>query len=124
MGFKALLLVGFLLISTVLADSVEKKKRHEKIPTTLEGPFKPYTKKFDKHLPKGSDDLPLYDPRVVKRVAAIFPEQIVVSLSTPDAMWISWVSGKLQQAHHHHSLKCYLLLFRNPKPQCGYSSLI
>lgn len=84
----------FLLISALaVATPVEKKR---KIPTTLDGPFKPYTKEFDSRLRSGSDDLPLYDPRVVKRVPAIYPEQIVISLSTPDAMWISWVSGKPQ----------------------------
>jgi hypothetical protein len=68
------------------------------IPTTLDGPFKPYTKAFDASLRTGSDDLPLYDPRVVKRVPAIFPEQISLALSTPDAMWVSWVSGKPKES--------------------------
>ncbi|KAG0623436.1 hypothetical protein M758_3G174500 [Ceratodon purpureus] len=68
----------------------------QRIPTTLEGPFKPYTKKFDKSLRAGSDDLPMYDPRVVKRVTAIYPEQITLALSTPDAMWVSWISGDWQ----------------------------
>lgn len=92
---RALLLapVLVLLIVSFASATVERKR----IPTTLEGPFKPYTKEFDSSLRSGSDDLPLYDPRVVKRVPAIFPEQIFIALSTPDAMWMSWVSGRPSQ---------------------------
>jgi len=69
---------------------------HKSIPTTLEGPFKPFTREMDPKLRLGSEDLPQYDPRVVKRAAAIFPEQISLALSTPDAMWVSWVTGDSQ----------------------------
>jgi len=64
------------------------------IPTTLEGPFEPYTRTFDPSLRSGSDDLPMYDLQVVKKVPAMYPEQITLALSTPDAMWVSWISGK------------------------------
>lgn len=67
------------------------------IPTTLEGPFKPVTIPLDKTLRSGSDDLPHYDPRLVKRVPSIFPEQIMLALSTtPQSMWVSWVTGDSQ----------------------------
>lgn len=88
----ALVLPSFLVL--LFASFVGAADEAKRIPTTLEGPFKPYTKKFDTNLRTGSDDLPLYDPRIVKRVPAIYPEQIFLALSTPDAMWVSWVSGK------------------------------
>lgn len=94
MGISRARLVVYAL--AVLIGSVVAVEDRRQIPTTLDGPFKPYTKTFDRSLRSGSDDLPLYDPRVVKRVAAIFPEQIALALSTPDAMWVSWVSGKLR----------------------------
>jgi len=65
-----------------------------RIPSTLDGPFVPVTIPLDPSIRlSASQDLPQYDPRVVKRVAAIYPEQIFLSLSTPDAMWVSWVTG-------------------------------
>eukprot|EP00253_Pinus_taeda_P027647 PITA_27647 len=67
------------------------------IPTTLQGPFKPVTVSLDPTLRTGSDDLPNYDPRLVKRVPSIFPEQIMLALSTtPNSMWVSWVTGDAQ----------------------------
>lgn len=84
-------LFRLLLIASFGAAVAEERQR---IPTTLEGPFKPYMREFDKSLRSGSNDLPVWDPRVVKRVTAIYPEQITLALSTPDAMWVSWVSGK------------------------------
>jgi hypothetical protein len=80
---------------------------HKSIPTTLEGPFKPFTREMDPNLRLGSEDLPQYDPRVVKRAAAIFPEQISLALSTPDAMWVSWVTG-MRSYPSSHSSKCFL----------------
>lgn len=66
----------------------------DRIPSTLDGPFAPVTIPLDPSIRlSASQDLPQYDPRVVKRVAAIYPEQIFLSLSTPDAMWVSWVTG-------------------------------
>jgi hypothetical protein len=63
------------------------------IPTTLEGPFQPVTVKFDPSLRQGSSDLSPDDPRIVKQVSGNFPEQISLALSTPDAMWITWITG-------------------------------
>jgi hypothetical protein len=68
------------------------------IPTTLEGPFTPVTVAFDTSLRQGSNDLPVADPRVVKNVSGIYPEQISLALSTPDALWISWITGDAQLA--------------------------
>ncbi|EFH51416.1 hypothetical protein ARALYDRAFT_904526 [Arabidopsis lyrata subsp. lyrata] len=51
----------------------------ESIPTTLDGPFKPLTRRFDPSLRRGSDDLPIDHPRLRKRnVSSDFPEQIVL----------------------------------------------
>lgn len=80
---------------------------HKSIPTTLEGPFKPYTREMDPNMRLGSKDLPQYDPRVVKRAAAIYPEQISLALSTPDAMWVSWITG-MQSYRFSHSSKCFV----------------
>eukprot|EP00253_Pinus_taeda_P014559 PITA_14559 len=67
------------------------------MPTTLQGPFKPVTVSLDPTLRNGSDDLPNYDPRLVKRVPSIFPEQIMLALSTtPNSMWVSWLTGDAQ----------------------------
>ncbi|CAK9227760.1 unnamed protein product [Sphagnum troendelagicum] len=68
------------------------------IPTTLEGPFQPVTVKFDPSLRQGSSDLSQDDPRIVKQVSGNFPEQISLALSTPDAMWITWITGNAQLA--------------------------
>ncbi|KAG7543081.1 Purple acid phosphatase-like N-terminal [Arabidopsis thaliana x Arabidopsis arenosa] len=66
----------------------------ETIPTTLDGPFKPLTRRFDPSLRRGSDDLPMDHPRLRKRnVSSNFPEQIALALSTPTSMWVSWVTG-------------------------------
>jgi hypothetical protein len=41
--------------------------------------------------------MPKYDLRLVKRVPSIFPEQIMLALSTgPQSMWVSWVTGDAQ----------------------------
>ncbi|CAH8351245.1 unnamed protein product [Eruca vesicaria subsp. sativa] len=66
----------------------------ESIPTTLDGPFKPLTRRFDPSLRRGSDDLPIDHPRLRKRnVSSNLPEQIALALSTPSSMWVSWVTG-------------------------------
>ncbi|XP_010440539.1 PREDICTED: purple acid phosphatase 23-like isoform X1 [Camelina sativa] len=66
----------------------------EPIATTLDGPFKPLTRRFDPSLRRGSDDLPMDHPRLRKRnVSSDFPEQIALALSTPTSMWVSWVTG-------------------------------
>jgi len=63
------------------------------IPTTLDGPFVPRTVAFDPSLRRGSSDLLPTDPRVVKTVVGNAPEQIALALSTPDAMWVTWITG-------------------------------
>ncbi|KAA3480588.1 purple acid phosphatase 23 isoform X2 [Gossypium australe] len=66
------------------------------IPTTLQGPFHPRTIRFDPSLRRGSDDIPMDDPRLKKNVTSMFPEQIALALSTPTSMWVSWVTGDAQ----------------------------
>ncbi|XP_024983225.1 purple acid phosphatase 23 isoform X1 [Cynara cardunculus var. scolymus] len=66
------------------------------IPTTLDGPFKPVTRKFDPSLRLGSDDLPMNHPRLKKNVTSNFPEQIALALSSPNSMWVSWITGDAQ----------------------------
>ncbi|KAI5078234.1 hypothetical protein GOP47_0005905 [Adiantum capillus-veneris] len=83
----ALLLLLFLSILAVSGAA---------IPTSLDGPFPPKTVAFDTSLPRGSEDLPHWHPRLVKRVPSIFPEQIALALSSPDCLWVSWVTGDAQ----------------------------
>ncbi|KAL6992509.1 Purple acid phosphatase 15 [Sarracenia purpurea var. burkii] len=79
----------FLLISLVFA--------HGRIPTTLEGPFKPVTVPLDDSFRERAIDLPETDPRVQRTVQRFEPEQISVSLSsTYDSVWISWITGEFQ----------------------------
>lgn len=63
------------------------------IPTTLDGPFDPVTRRFDPSLRRGSDDLPMTHPRLRKNVTSNFPEQIALAISSPTSMWVSWVTG-------------------------------
>lgn len=63
------------------------------IPTTLKGPFKPVTRKFDSSLRRGSDDLAMDHPLLKKNVTGNFPEQISLAISSPTSMWVSWVTG-------------------------------
>ncbi|ERN11937.1 purple acid phosphatase 15 isoform X1 [Amborella trichopoda] len=64
-----------------------------KIPTTVDGPFDPITVPFDNSLRGHAIDLPDSDPRVGKRGRTFEPEQISLSLSTPDAIWVSYITG-------------------------------
>lgn len=66
------------------------------IPTTLDGPFEPVTRRFDQSLRRGSDDLPMDHPRLKRNVTSMYPEQIALAISTPSSMWVSWVTGKAQ----------------------------
>lgn len=68
------------------------------VPTTLDGPFPPRTVAFDPSLRRGSSDLEPTDPRVAKTVVGNEPEQIALALSTPGAMWITWITGDAQMA--------------------------
>lgn len=67
--------------------------QNQPIPTTLQGPFEPVTRRFDPSLRTGSDDLPMDHPRLKKNVTSIFPEQIALAISSPTSMWVSWVTG-------------------------------
>ncbi|CAA7027934.1 unnamed protein product [Microthlaspi erraticum] len=83
-----MMMITFISISLLLAAG-------ETIPTTLDGPFKPLTRRFDSSLRRGSDDLPIDHPKLRKRNATSdFPEQIALALSTPTSMWVSWVTGE------------------------------
>ena len=86
---KGRALVGlavFLLLNLVQVDG--------RIPTTLEGPFKPVTVDLDKSFRGNAIDLPDTDHRVQKNVVGFEPEQISVSLSSDyDSAWISWITG-------------------------------
>lgn len=70
------------VVFLIIADMVACK--HHKIPTTL-----------DPSLRRGSDDLPMDDPRLKKNVTGNFPEQIGLAISSPTAMWVSSVTGML-----------------------------
>ncbi|WOH16209.1 hypothetical protein DCAR_0935758 [Daucus carota subsp. sativus] len=83
-----------LVVLLILADVVACK--HYKIPTTLDGPFKPRTRAFDPCLRRGSDDVPMDDPRLKRNVTSNFPEQIAIAVSSPTAMWVSWITGDAQ----------------------------
>lgn len=79
------------------------------IPTTLEGPFQPKTRRFDPSLRRGSDDLPLTHPRLRKKVTSNFPEQIAIALSSPSSIWVSWVTGNSFLCHSV-SVQCDLIV--------------
>ncbi|KAK4752446.1 hypothetical protein SAY87_021244 [Trapa incisa] len=68
-----------------------------RIPTTLEGPFKPVTAPLDNSLRRNAVDLPETDPRVQRTISSFEPEQVSVSLSAKyDSVWISWITGEYQ----------------------------
>ncbi|KMZ69120.1 Purple acid phosphatase [Zostera marina] len=89
-------LLLFLMLVGVPAKNVDVKPQEQRIPTTLEGPFAPSTIKFDPSLRRGSEDLPMDHPRLVKIVPSMFPEQIALAVSSPTSMWVSWVTGDAQ----------------------------
>ncbi|KAF0898863.1 hypothetical protein E2562_011925 [Oryza meyeriana var. granulata] len=67
------------------------------IPTTLDGPFAPVTRAFDRLLRQGSDDVPLSDPRLAPRARPRAPEQIALAASADaTSVWVSWVTGAAQ----------------------------
>ncbi|XP_021889878.1 purple acid phosphatase 23-like, partial [Carica papaya] len=84
-----LLLTFFSIITKLVAIK-------DDIPTTLDGPFEPVTRRFDQSLRRGSDDLPMDHPRLKRNVTSMYPEQIALAISTPSSMWVSWVTGKAQ----------------------------
>ncbi|KAM7253238.1 hypothetical protein ACFE04_025856 [Oxalis oulophora] len=70
------------------------------IPTTLDGPFDPKTRRFDPSLRRGSDDIPMSDKRLKKNVSSNFPEQIALAFSSPSSMWVTWLTGDAQIGAH------------------------
>nr|GMD59847.1 purple acid phosphatase 23 [Ipomoea batatas] len=93
-GFCKCLYYIFLILA--MAELVEMGSGEELIPSTLDGPFKPVTRRLDPSLRQGSDDLPMKHPRLKRNVTSMFPEQIALALSTPTSMWVSWVTGEYQ----------------------------
>ncbi|XP_057783599.1 purple acid phosphatase 23 [Salvia miltiorrhiza] len=85
----------FLALMITTTNKVFAASSHH-IPTTLEGPFAPVTRRFDASLRRGSDDLPMDHPRLRKNVTSNFPEQIALALSTPSSLWVSWLTGDAQ----------------------------
>lgn len=82
-----LFLLSSLFVLRVYSD-------HRRIPTTIDGPFKPVTVPLDKSFRGMAEDLPETDPRVQKNGGQFEPEQISVSLSADyDSVWISWITG-------------------------------
>ncbi|XP_042059243.1 purple acid phosphatase 23 [Salvia splendens] len=79
----------FLALTFVVANKVFAQH----IPTTLEGPFPPVTRRFDASLRRGSDDLPMDHPRLRKNATSNFPDQIALALSTPSSLFVSWTTG-------------------------------
>ncbi|XP_030507448.2 purple acid phosphatase 15 isoform X1 [Cannabis sativa] len=68
-----------------------------RIPSTVDGPFKPITIPLDKSFRGNAVDLPESDPRVQRLVQGFQPEQISVSLSsTYHSVWISWITGEYE----------------------------
>ncbi|XP_044388484.1 purple acid phosphatase 23 isoform X2 [Triticum aestivum] len=89
-----LLLLPYLTIAFLLVDGGG-------IPTTLDGPFTPATRAFDRSLRQGSEDVPLSDPRLVPRARPPSPEQIALAASAdPSSLWVSWVTGRAQVGSH------------------------
>ncbi|KAK1592818.1 hypothetical protein Q3G72_030872 [Acer saccharum] len=81
------------ILLTIILVTMEVVVTEQRIPTTVEGPFEPVTRRFDPSLRRGSDDLPIDHPRLKKNVTSIFPEQIALAISSPTSMWVSWVTG-------------------------------
>lgn len=90
---KLWLLINTFFITIITTQTLLAQNQ---IPTTLDGPFKPVTRRFDPSLRRGSDDLPMNHPRLKKNVTSNFPEQISLAISSPTSMWVSWVTGEAQ----------------------------
>ncbi|KAF9606349.1 hypothetical protein IFM89_025017 [Coptis chinensis] len=82
-----------LIMFCCLTEFIVAERR---IPSTVEGPFKPVTHRFDPSLRRGSDDLPMNHSRLTKKVPSIFPEQIALAISSPTSMLVSWITGDAQ----------------------------
>ncbi|XP_076951645.1 purple acid phosphatase 23-like isoform X1 [Bidens hawaiensis] len=82
------------LVLITLITTISTASCH--IPTTLDGPFNPVTRKFDPSLRRGSDDLPMNHPRLKKNATSNFPEQIALAIASQNSMWVSWITGDAQ----------------------------
>lgn len=90
------ILLAIFLITTTTTTTVVlvvAGGTQQRIPTTIQGPFEPLTRRFDPSLRRGSDDLPMNHTRLKKNVTSNFPEQIALAISSPTSMWVSWVTG-------------------------------
>ncbi|URD74996.1 Purple acid phosphatase [Musa troglodytarum] len=95
-----LLLLAFaasLPATEAAASGRPSEKAARRIPTTLDGPFRPVTRRLDPSLRRGSDDLPIDHPRLARKVRPPFPEQIALAASySPSSIWVSWITGYAQ----------------------------
>lgn len=80
---KLWLLINTFFITIITTQTLLAQNQ---IPTTLDGPFKPVTRRFDPSLRRGSDDLPMNHPRLKKNATSNFPEQISLAISSPTSM--------------------------------------
>lgn len=93
-GAKHCIAAHLLLLFFFSPAAMVAAEEGDRIPTTLDGPFQPATRRFDPSLRRGSDDLPMNDPRLAKKARSPFPEQIALSASySSTSMWVSWVTG-------------------------------
>lgn len=98
-GDLRFLLVGLLVV--VVGSRLVRPPDGGGIPTTLDGPFEPATRAFDRALRQGSDDVPLTDPRLAPRARPPAPEQIALAASSDaTSVWVSWVTGEAQVGSH------------------------
>ncbi|PIN14696.1 Purple acid phosphatase [Handroanthus impetiginosus] len=89
--------LGKVVVAVFIFPFLNLIQSYSKIPTTLDGPFKPVTVPLDERFRGHATDLPDSDPRVRRKVKGFGPEQISVSLSsTYDSVWISWITGEFQ----------------------------
>ncbi|XP_042391364.1 purple acid phosphatase 23-like isoform X2 [Zingiber officinale] len=89
------LVLFVVLLIAAAAFSAEHPSRKRRIPTTLDGPFPPATRRLDPSFRRGSDDIPTDDPRLAPRVHPPFPEQIALAASAhPSSVWVSWITGE------------------------------
>lgn len=114
-----------LLLSITIVDGGVR------IPTTLDGPFKPVTVPLDKSFRGNAVDLPDTDPLVQRNVEGFQPEQISLSLSVShSSVWVSWITGtpyfsfsllfvpQIQIRGHRSLSLSFLFSFWDSHPSC------
>ena len=107
---KLWMITSLVLLMVAKMVMLGSDQARDHIPTTLEGPFKPATRRFDPSLRRGSDDLPMDHPRLKKNVTLNFPEQISLAISSPTAMWVSWVTGTCLPSFFLFFFQCFFFL--------------